>query len=334
MNSRLAKGLIPRLSPDGLLVLVVILGMSFVAMVLVPGLELASELVDSTVALKLVGEQQRQSTLVRASLDSMHDRLGARGYIQDSVDQLRASTAKLDTKLQQMEIAPPGNWFAQIGDIGATGEPIAGKHTGNLRDLWAREHEALGPVIGYNGVPYRDTEATGTELNDSGRQLDRDVNAALRTSRRALPLLDKELTAIATELQTTNERSATQLRLVMLTGLLIAGVLVALVAILLGARRQQEANLREARQQTADILRTVKDGLFLLDRNLVIGSAYSGALETLFQRKDFAGLSFESLLKNIVSERTLATALKFVTVLWAERTNEKLVKTINPLGEV
>ena len=54
----------------------------------------------------------------------------------------------------------------------------------------------------------------------------------------------------------------------------------------------------------------------------------------LFQRKDFAGLPFESLLKNIVSEKTLATALKFVTVLWSERTKENLVKTINPLGEV
>ena len=107
-----------------------------------------------------------------------------------------------------------------------------------------------------------------------------------------------------------------------------------LVTVLLSARQRQESSLRLARQQTADILRTVKDGLFLLDQNLVIGSAYSGALETLFQRKDFAGLAFESLLKNIVSEKTLTTALKFVKILWSERTNEKLVKTINPLGEV
>ena len=78
----------------------------------------------------------------------------------------------------------------------------------------------------------------------------------------------------------------------------------------------------------------MKDGLFLLDENLVIGTAYSGALESMFQRKDLAGLGFEDLLKGIVSEKTLATALKFVKVLWAERTNEKLVKSINPLGEV
>jgi two-component system chemotaxis sensor kinase CheA len=103
---------------------------------------------------------------------------------------------------------------------------------------------------------------------------------------------------------------------------------------LLRTRRRQDASLREARQQTADILRTVKDGLFLLDEHLVIGASYSSALESLFQRKDFGGLPFESLLKDIVSERTLTTALKFVSVLWSERTKENLVKTINPLGEV
>jgi HPt (histidine-containing phosphotransfer) domain-containing protein/PAS domain-containing protein len=164
--------------------------------------------------------------------------------------------------------------------------------------------------------------------------LDRDVNAALNTSGNALPVLDDELAVIATELQTTNARAATQLRLVMLMGLLIAIAFAVLVTILLLARQRQEASLREARQQTADILRTVKDGLFLLDQNLVIGTAYSGALEALFQRKDFSGLAFEDLLRNIVSDRTLSTAMKFVTILWAKRTNEKLVKSINPLGEV
>jgi HPt (histidine-containing phosphotransfer) domain-containing protein/PAS domain-containing protein len=164
--------------------------------------------------------------------------------------------------------------------------------------------------------------------------LERDVGAALRASRRAMPLLDAEFAAIAAELQSTNLRSATQLRLVMLTGLVIALALVVLVSVLLSARQRQESTLRLARQQTADILRTVKDGLFLLDRDLNIGSAYSASLETLFQRRDLAGTAFESLLKNIVSERTLVTALKFVKILWSERTNEKLVKTINPLGEV
>src|ERR1700730_16522079 len=95
MSSRLAKIVRPLLTPAGLLVLVVILGLSFVAAVLVPGLELASEVADSSTALKLLGEQQRHPTLIRASLEAVHDRLGTRGYIQESLDDLRASSTTL-----------------------------------------------------------------------------------------------------------------------------------------------------------------------------------------------------------------------------------------------
>ena len=334
MNSRWVRALSPLATPAALLVLVVVLGFSFLAVVLVPGLELASEVAESSTALKLLGEQQRHPALIRAALESVHDRLGDRGYVQESLDQLRASSGKLEAALHEMTVPRPVSWFALSADTGATGAPMAGKHAAALLDNWARELVVLKPVLAFQGVPYQDNESTGTALNDSGRELERDVNAALRTSRHVLPVLDGELTAIAGELQTANLRSATELRLVMISGLVIAVALVVLVTVLLGARQRQESSLRQARQQTADILRTVKDGLFLLDANLVIGAAYSSALEALFQRKDFSGLAFESLLKNIVSERTLATALKFVKILWAERTNEKLVKTINPLGEV
>ena len=334
MKSRLAKIFGPLLTPAGSLILVVVLGLSFVAVVLVPGLELASEVADSATALKLLGDQQRHPTLIRAALESIHDRLGAHGYIQESVDQLRASSSQLDTALHEMTVPQPVSWFSLMADTGSKGRPVAGNHAAMLLDTWARELVVIKPVLDFRGVPYQDNESTGTNLNEGGRELERDVGAALRASRRAMPLLDAQFTAIATELQATNLRSAKQLRLVMLTGLVIALALVVLVSVLLSARQRQDSTLRLARQQTADILRTVKDGLFLLDRNLNIGSAFSASLETLFQRKDFAGTAFENLLKNIVSERTLTTALKFVKILWAERTNEKLVKTINPLGEV
>ncbi len=334
MNPRIAKALLPRLSPGGLMVLVIVLAFSFVAIVLIPGLELASELADTSVALKFAGQQQRNPALIRASLETMHDRLTTRGYIQESLDQLRDASAKLDAGLKEMNAPRPASWFALSGDTTAKGEPISGKHAAPLREQWGALQETLQPLLKFSGVPYQDNEATGTALNEGGRQLERDVSTALRVGRRAIPLLDAELAAIVTDLQTRNARSATELRLVMLTGLLIAIVLGVLVATLLVARQRQEASLREARQQTADILRTVKDGLFLLDEHLVIGASYSSALESLFQRKDFAGLPFESLLKDIVSEKTLATALKFVAVLWSERTKENLVKTINPLGEV
>src|SRR5476651_1718564 len=128
MNSRVNGILRPLLTPAGLLVLVVILGMAFVAVVLVPGLELASEVAESSTALKLLGEQQRHPTLIRAALESVHDRLGTRGYIQESLDQVRASSAKLDAALREMTVPRPVSWFALTADTGATGSAIAGKH--------------------------------------------------------------------------------------------------------------------------------------------------------------------------------------------------------------
>jgi two-component system, chemotaxis family, sensor kinase CheA len=333
MNSRISKLLAALRTPAGLLVLVVVLGLSFVALVLVPGLELASVVTERSTALNMLGEQQRHPTLVRASLESVRERLAARGYFQDSLDQLRISNNKLDTALHEITIDRPGGWWTSLLNSEAAG-PIAGKHAAALLDAWARERVVLNPVLAFHGVPYQDNETSGTYLTDSGRDLERDVNAALRTSRHALPVLDEQFTAIANELESANVRSSNELRLIMLSGVVIALALMALVSVLLSARQRQENTLRRAREQTENILRTVKDGLFLIDKNLLIGSAYSGALETLFQRKDFEGLAFESLLKNIVSARTMATALKYVKILWSERTNEKLVKTINPLGEV
>jgi two-component system, chemotaxis family, sensor kinase CheA len=309
------------------------LGVSFVAIVLLPGLKLAGDLVNSSAALKWVADQQRYPTVIRASLETMRDRLTNRGYLQESVDQLTDATKKFGDAVQIMTAPRPGGWLG-IGLPGSMGDSIAAGRAGALRDAWGKELGAVQPVLAFNGVPYVDSESEGTVLNATGRQLEHDLTTAIRISRHSLPELESELSNVGAGLQAGSARAARQLQLVMLMGLLIAAGLVLLIVALLNARSKQEAKLREARQQTADILRTVKDGLFLIDENLVIGTAYSGALEMMFQRKDLAGLGFEDLLKDIVSERTLTTALKFVKVLWAERTNEKLVKSINPLGEV
>lgn len=334
MNLRLPTPLAQRLSPERLAALVAVLGLSFGAVVLIPGVKLASELVDTSAALKWVGEQQRYPTLIRASLETMRDRLTDRGYIQESLDQLKDSTQKLDEAATSMTSRRTGGWLSVGGYLGSGGNSTAGRHGSALAQAWAKEKAALDPVMAFAGVPYTDSESAGSTLNAQGRELERNLTAAIRTSRHTLPELDAQLGEVGSELQAGSGRAAKQLQLVMLLGLLIAAGLVLFIVLLLNARRHQDAKLREARQQTLDILRTVKEGLFLLDENLVIGSAYSSALETLFQRKDLAGLGFDALLENIVSEKTLATALKFVKVLWAERTNEKLVKSINPLGEV
>src|ERR1700682_3864533 len=123
MKSRLVKLFRPLLTPGGLVVLVVVLGLGFLAIVLVPGLELAGEVAESSTALKLLGEQQRHPTLIRASLESMRERLGDRGYVQEYLDQLRTSSAKLEAGIHEMTLARPVSWLALTTDTGAKGAP-------------------------------------------------------------------------------------------------------------------------------------------------------------------------------------------------------------------
>jgi two-component system, chemotaxis family, sensor kinase CheA len=334
MKSRPLISFIPALSTDLLVVLVFMLSATLLTAGLIPISELTSELIDNSQALKLVTEQQRDLKRIASSLEAVSDRLDNRSDLQASVAQLREASGKLDATLPVMTASRPASWFALIGDTSATKASIAGTHSQALRQLQVRLHSALAAVLQARPAPYQQDAAEGTVLSAAGEQLQRDTAGATHSTHVELAALDTELAAIASELQNSSGRAAEELHAMLISGLLLGALLVALVVLLLSARSAQDASLRAARQHTADILRTVKDGLFLLDRSLMIGGTYSAAMELLFQRKDIAGLAFESLLRNIVSEKTLATALKFVGVLWLERTNEKLVKSINPLGEV
>jgi signal transduction histidine kinase len=99
-------------------------------------------------------------------------------------------------------------------------------------------------------------------------------------------------------------------------------------------RARHERAAQEAQEQTRDILKTVREGFFLLDADYNIGTVWSEALTRMFSRQDFAGLGFEDLLKDLVPPNTLATAMKYIKLLWGERAHENLMKSINPLGQL
>ncbi|WP_373746048.1 ATP-binding protein [Neisseria dentiae] len=87
------------------------------------------------------------------------------------------------------------------------------------------------------------------------------------------------------------------------------------------------------RRENREILQTVNSGLFLLDKNLNIGSQYSDELERLWGKKDFAGQNMLSVLSDMVSNPSdLETAGSFVRQLYNPRTKEKLIESLNPLA--
>ncbi len=102
---------------------------------------------------------------------------------------------------------------------------------------------------------------------------------------------------------------------------------------MLGALQQAEGIVRAAGAEMERILNTVTDGLFLLDRNLVIGSRYSKALETIFMRPNLANQPFRGLLEPALPAKTLEATSDYMAILFDPNVKEKLIQTLNPLRE-
>ena len=303
-----------RAATAGFLVLLV----AFIGLVLVPGYRVADQLSADTAVLKLASEQRGQPAAIAKSLVTIRDRLGSRDFVGQAVKDLGGSVQGFDQSLAQLKLSAAGN----STELRA------------IESLWSDYRKALDPVAGFKGLPYRDSYSSGTQLNSSGRQLQKDVRQAIKSSRGATDRLDSALAAVGASLERQVVTASATLRKLMLTGVAFACLLVALLAYFQWLKVRHERLAVEAQNQTRDILGTVKDGLFLLDADFRIGKACSASLSALFRRDDFSGMTLEDLLRDTVTEKTLATAMKYVKLLWGERANENLIRSINPLAEV
>jgi len=310
-----------------------ILALAFLVGVLAPAWYFAGRLVENNTAVRAIGELQQQPSRMQAALNSIQDRLRARGFVRDSIEQLKRATQQFESSTSALLSGDGGaRSFGGLG-TGFDGDEVHNTIT-EMTQAWKKYQPALAPVANFTSIPYSDSEREGTQLNMDGRELQRAVTNAATQARAYTPVLEKSLAQIIAGLQSSSDALATALRSVVLIGVGLAAALAALVGYLSLARGKQAAAATAARQQTEDILRTVREGLFLLDADLKIGEIHSDATAQLFQRESVAGITFEDLLRNLVSAKTLAIATKFVKVLWSERTKENLIRSINPLNEV
>jgi signal transduction histidine kinase len=291
---------------------------AFIGAVLWPGYRLADRLAANNSALRLASEQQGRPDAIVSALESVRDRLGAGTYVGEAIDDLHRTVTGFDTALTELRGSAAGG----------TAELRAAEA------LWTRYEAVLVPVATFKGLPYRDTDETGTFMTAAGRELAADARTALAMARVATPKLTEALSSTGARLQRDAAADSAELRLLMMVGVAFACAFGALLAYVQWLKRRHERAAVEARHQTRDILATVKDGLFLIDAEFRVGQAHSAALATLLGRENFDGLMFEDLLRPLVSEKTLATANKYVKLLWGERANENLIRSINPLSEV
>jgi len=286
--------------------------------VLILGFRLATQMRASVTGLQTASMLQTYPDAISQQLNSLRDRLEARAYAGQALADLKTTVKKFDHELEQ---------------LGAGGY-IQSPELDQALLLWHQYSPVINPVVDFTGQAYVDSDEAGSSFSKEGRAHYADVKRAQLFATENARRLQIQLATVAGNLQQTSSQDAANLRSLLLAGVLAALVLAAAAAYFQVTRSRHERAAQEAQEQTKDILKTVREGFFLLDADYNIGSVWSEALTRMFSRPDFAGLGFEDLLKDLVPPNTLATAMKYIKLLWGERAHENLMKSINPLGQL
>ncbi len=286
--------------------------------VLFVGFRIATQMRASITALQTASSLQNYPDDITQQLTSLRDRLEARAYSGQALEDLQGTVRRFDRQLKELN---------------ATGNVRSAELTRALQ-LWHEYGPVIEPVVSFNAQPYVDSDTSGSSFSREGRAHYAEVKRAQLFATDNAKVLQAQLLTLATSLQHDASDAAARLRALLSIGVLAALVLAAAAAWFQFTRSRHERAAREAQEQTRDILKTVREGFFLLDADYRIGSVWSEALTRMFGRDDFAGLSFEELLKDLVPAATLATATKYIKLLWGERAHENLMKSINPLGQL
>ncbi len=286
--------------------------------VLIMGFRLATHMRANIAALQTASTVQTYPLEISHQLNTLRDRLEVRAYSGQALADLQGTVKRFGQKLTELSVS------------GELDSPQL--HRALL--LWHQYTPVLEPVVSFSGQPYVDSDTAGSSLSREGRQHYAEVKRAQLFASDSAGPLQAQLAALAATLQRTCSDAAARLRTLLLAGVLAALALAAAAGYFRLTRSSHERAAREAQEQTRDILKTVREGFFLLDADYRIGSVWSEALTRMFGRQDFAGLSFEELLKDLVAPATLATATKYIKLLWGDRAHENLMKSINPLSQL
>src|SRR5262245_48234210 len=142
-----------------------ILALAFLVGVLAPAWYFAGRLVENNTAVRAIGELQQQPSRMQTALNSIQDRLRARGFVRDSIEQLKRATTQFEQATSSLQTGTG----VRIGGIG--GDDDVQATINEMTAAWKKYKPALDPVANFTAIPYSDSEREGTQLNMDGRQL-------------------------------------------------------------------------------------------------------------------------------------------------------------------
>jgi len=200
-------------------------------------------------------------------------------------------------------------------------EPLIGPSIENslkeAKVVWNQYIEAFEPI-------FTKDENTQSELVEA-----RDV--AEENAERLQLLMDELLS----EVQERNDKLLFDLETFQILGIMVT-IFLFLWTVFVTVRKllENDREVERAEQETQGILNTVKEGLFLLDKELVISSQHSTEMLEIFETDEIAGREFSDLISDIIGDKEMQTVEEFVKLLFDEHVIEDLIGSLNPLDKI
>ena len=273
---------------------------------------------NDAVSINLSGRQRMLSQRTAKALFNMQVDAAQGQYDIGNITELKKVVALFDSTL---------NAFAKGGEVlGGDEKPVY------LRAAETAEEQALIKQALQLWGPYKIAlEKVVSQRIANDESLDTAANLA-RTNNLTLLKLMNTLTS---KLESATRQKANTLKIIQTVALIISLILFANIVLnALGKLRNADKIAEKAQRETTEILHTVKEGLFLLDPQFLIGSQYSSSLNKILQQDIFEGFAFMPLLKSMVDEATYDATFDYITLLFGNRVKENLVISLNPLSTV
>ena len=276
--------------------------------VLIIGIRRADELQSASSALQLSAQLSSSPQIVFSELTLIQRGLETTTYVGDSLRAIATERQRNDTTYEQLQ----GDLRrAHLIDEAQIATPL----TAALQS-WDQLRQPLSALNRRSRVELYVDTASGSELTPAGKQMKAAVDTLLAAQSTNIQTLSGALEQLGGALRTAVDDSGRSLRTLLLTGSAVAALLLGPMLYYAWRSRLAAAAAARAERQVANILGTVREGLFLVGRDLTLGETCSDSLRELLRVSVPAGSDFRGVLRPLVDEKTSTAALKFLGLLW------------------
>lgn len=172
---------------------------------------------------------------------------------------------------------------------------------------------------------------TATEYTSTSTPLELAVNQAQGSG----VVIYDQINRLAVAIKQQADNRSKFLKLIQLLGLAAAIVyLFTFLFFILRKLRKSAEEAYAAQRETNSIMKTVNEGLFLVDKDYNIGSQYSSRLEEIVNQEEIAHKKLGELLDPMIPQSEAETVKEYIEQLYNPKVKERLIKDLNPLNEL